>query len=888
MALDKQIHIYSVDTSAFYYCNEYGIHDRLNYIYSIRNIIKKKKNRLHKQLQKKYKKDKNYEDNMRKYEHLCILYRNHNRVIKIKKKKLYKIFNKNNKKDKIRELNQNCVTDKNIVSVFDSTLTRVTGMKINQLSDNLIIVQTYFFQILEDIILKGFTYNNEKYVVYTASAGQIRTKKTVFIKEKLLEKYENTLTCGLIDKVINERGTININKYLAYRALQNSATDEWAGFDMDKAIVVEDFETDVETEVDFINDKTYKIERKKMEVPIPHTDGAGIMLPSFCNKNRMCRSPWIKGLLGVFDFKKFIEKHIEKYPNCAKVKDIYGQEYDIIKDDIQVIFTKSQFKMWKFYNSWDEYKDNFKKYHCQVGYCNEEEDKIKNARINYQMLQTLVDMTDDELLKISKQTVHDIENVATDKKTMLKLIGAIPENEHKNNLQQSIQYYNTLLNDTYVKDILKQVRRSLVKKGKSGRLSLKAKYTFILPDLYAFSEWLFLKTQNPNGLLGKNEVSCNLYPNGMELDCLRSPHLFMEHCVRSNKVKKEQQEWFITKALYTSDKDIISKILQFDVDGDKSLVCSDQTIVSVAKRNIEKMDIVPLYYEMKKAGSMKVDKKTIYKGMISAYKGGNIGIYSNDISKIWNGENLNLKIIKILCMENNFVIDYAKTLYKPERPKEIKDEITSYTKKKVPYFFISAKDKNTQQVEKINKSVVNRLNKIIKTPRLDFKSIKERFSYKKLMHDSKLEIKKDDIAIINKYNELDVKSTFMIENSTNYKERIKELSSQYQQIREDVLKVNNDIVHVTDVLVKFLYNNKHDNKKITLWECFGDIILDNIKTNLTKDFKKEAIECENCGKLIEKTSGKIKYCEECSKEILQRQKNKWKREKWNNYNKEEK
>ena len=31
------------------------------------------------------------------------------------------------------------------------------------------------------------------------------------------------------------------------------------------------------------------------------------MLPSVMTKNTMFRAPWVKGLLGVFDFKKFIE-----------------------------------------------------------------------------------------------------------------------------------------------------------------------------------------------------------------------------------------------------------------------------------------------------------------------------------------------------------------------------------------------------------------------------------------------------------------------------------------------------------------------------------------------------------------------------------------------------
>ncbi|BAO04920.1 uncharacterized protein CBO05P1_201 [Clostridium botulinum B str. Osaka05] len=859
MALNKQVHIYSVDTSAFYYENELEIHKKLNKLYIIRSKIIKKR----RIIKKLYKKDnKKYQN---KFNRINKLYSKCNKCINIRKDKMYTLFKKN--KGSVRELNSENLVDKNIVSIFDSTLTRVTNIKINELSDNLIIVQTYFFEILEDIILNGFFSNGEKYIVYTASAGQIRTKKTVFIKESLLKKYEKTLTCGLTDEVINERGDININKYLAYRALQNSATDEWIGFDIDKAIVVNDFETKVKTMVDYINDETYEIKRIEMEVPIPHTDGAGMMLPSFCNKNRMCRCPWIKGLLIVFDFKLFILEHIESNPQCAIVKDIYGKEYDIIKDDIQVIFTESQFKMHKFYKDWNEYKNNFKKYNCQVGYCNEEEDFIKKARINYQMLQTLVDMTDEELIELSKETNNDINKIANDKEVMLKLLGATKDNIHKNYLQQCIQYYPPLLNDAYSKNILKQVRKSLVKRAKAGKLSIDAKYTFLSPDMYAFCEWLFLGDKNPKGILKKNEVSCNLYNNDKKLDCLRSPHLYMEHCVRENKVEDLQKKWFITKAIYTSCHDIISKILQFDVDGDKSLVCADENIVPIAERNIKKMDIVPLYYNMRKAGSMKVDKKTIYKGLISAYKGGNIGIYSNDISKIWNGEKVTLYIIKLLCMENNFVIDYAKTLYKPKRPKWAKDKIVSYTKNKVPYFFINAKDKKREQVEARNNSVVNRLNNIIKNPNIDIESLNERFNYKKLMSNNNIKIKKEDKKIIQKYKSLDKKSTFLINKEEKYKQRIINMAYEYKKIREEILKTNNDEKYVVDILIEYLYTNKKDNKKVTLWECFGDVILENLTNNLTKKFKNEAIECEKCGVLIEKKSNKTRYCPNCAREI---------------------
>nr|DAR61661.1 MAG TPA: hypothetical protein [Caudoviricetes sp.] len=94
-------------------------------------------------------------------------------------------------------------------------------------------------------------------------------------------------------------------------------------------------------------------------------------------------------------------------------------------------------------------------------------------------------------------------------------------------------------------------------------------------------------------------------------------------------------------------------------DGDKLLVVRDKLLTKVAKRNMQ--DIVPLTYEMKKAEGQELNNEAMYKGMAAAYTGGNIGIYSNQISKIWNSgkeiDEEHLKVIKWLCMENNFVIE---------------------------------------------------------------------------------------------------------------------------------------------------------------------------------------------------------------------------------------
>lgn len=486
-----------------------------------------------------------------------------NKRIKVRKDQLEKLFNENNN---IRNLRQEKINKYNIVSIFESTLTRTLNIPINSLSTDLIIVTAYFFDVLEDIVKDGFIYNSEKYICLTASAGQIRKKKTVYIKEDLLKKYLNTITCGLTLDHINSKGGVNVNKYLAYTALNNSATDLIENFDITKTIVVPDLETDVVGTVDFISDKTYEIERKEnIQIPVPHTDGCGMVLPLMSKKNMMIRLPWVKGLLISFPFDKFIKKfNKEKNINCGIIKDIYGKEHNILKEDIQIIFTESQFKMHKYYSSWSEYQKNFIKYHCQAGKCNEEDDSFDKAKINYQMLQTLIDMSNEELNIICNNTIKDIKNIGSNINTMLKVLGVSTNKKNKNFLQKSLKLYPEMLQDNYCREVLRQVKKSIVKQGRSGRITIDGTYTFISPDLYAFCEYLFLGNKNPKGLLKNKDVYCKIFKDNDKLDCLRSPHLYMEHAIRNNVIDKEKSEWFTTNALYTSCHDLISKILMFD------------------------------------------------------------------------------------------------------------------------------------------------------------------------------------------------------------------------------------------------------------------------------------------------------------------------------------
>lgn len=603
--LDRQINVLALDTSDFYSNKEKRLHDINHKIRSEKNklingfksgkktIIGTKE--IERRLRDEYGIDNEcikqisngdydfsvYGDDASIVSGLCYEYIDKRKLVSHKNKKAKEIkdrllellenkVNANISSDSrhhIRQLRDDAVSDNKVISVFDSYFTRTIGAKPNEFSDDFMIIKVFYFSVAQDLIYNGFIYKGEKYIYFTSSAGQIRTKKCVFVKESVWKKYEKSIMCGLTLDDINAKGGNNPNKHLAYLALSNSATDVWKEFDIDKSIVIDDFETEVFGTFDFVSDIDYTITREHGHKPIAHTDGAGMMLPNAFGvpqKNMMVRLPFVKGLLGVFDYLKFIDYH-----GCSPIiKDIYGVEHDIIAESIQVIFTKSQFKLYKYYSDWDEYKEKYKKYHCTAGVTNIEEDRIKDATINYQMLQSLTDITDEEIDKIIQPSVNKLTNLCGNVQNIKNIFGVTPYNMNKTAFQKCIDIYPELLNDEYAKSHLRRIKDSIVKKCKAGKLDVHGKYTFILPDFYAACEHWFLGFDSPNGLLDNGEVFCWLFRKDEELDCLRSPHLFLEHAVRKNMAYYECdkrdwiREWFCTDAVYTSVKDLISRVLQ--------------------------------------------------------------------------------------------------------------------------------------------------------------------------------------------------------------------------------------------------------------------------------------------------------------------------------------
>lgn len=822
------------------------------------------------------------------------------------------------------------------IAIFESDLNRCFGCKDMEHSDDIISVVTYYTEIFDSIIHNGFDYKGKHFVFFTAGAGQTRCKKSTFVNEKLLDKNFNRLFCGLTPEIINEQGGMNTNKYLAYTSLCQTNTEIWKNFNIDRAIVVDDIEYNIpdqqvryiytespddkeqmkylQEEIERCNEQLKEIKIKKqnrprgfkrpqteimeerniqnrrkalrediqelkskyhrsevrtMPVTIPFTDGFGISLRKI--ESSMIRLPFIKGLIAYCPRRAFVDWCSANSIPIHKVVDIYGKSYSI--NEIDYIFTKSQFKMWKYYNNvldengniiktgWEVYKENFKKYGCDACRCNVERGVKLNSKTNYQVLQTLTtEMTDDDILSLASYDINCLNGIGRNVQCMLNVLGANEKkNDHMNWLQKSLILYPEMLKDFYVKTLLKNTKDSMIKNFRSGKFSINGAYVFAIPDTLACLQYWFTDIDKTDlskfGFVRQGNVSCRLFQNQEELDCLRSPHLDHAHCIRKNQINDKTKTWTKSNGIYIGMQDIMSKLLMYDNDGDKLLVHNNKTIIKCAKQYQRKHGMIPNYYDMPKASPELISSDSLYNGIVMAYHHGNIGTPSNEITKIWQTlspdsteEEIQhaINVIALRCADVNFTIDYAKTLYKPTIPKEILEQYKVYSGKKVPHFFIYAKGKSKDNVEELSNCNIDRISNVVKSNRIVFKDLLGKYSYKILMSNPYIDIKSEKAQeIINLYREIENVNLRRLSHTDWDNIDFWEQKKVYLQIQFDSnkqRKLFTDLIgmpeeYISDVLVKALQD---DVNKDTLWRLFGEIIYHNIEINLngTKICKK--------------------------------------------------
>ena len=155
---------------------------------------------------------------------------------------------------------------------------------------------------------------------------------------------------------------------------------------------------------------------------------------------------------------------------------------------------------------------------------------------------------------------------------------------------------------------------------------------------------------------------------------------------------------------------------------------------------------------------------------------------------------------------------------------------------------------------------MNRIAAKIPDPKIKFSKSISKFDYRMLMNlDCDFSISPENL-VIKAYDYWNARQNlFSIEEDKHQKQ---EDIYMYQQIRQRIIQecMNKDINYIVNTLVAYLYTVRSTSLKKTLWACFGDVIVENLKRNL----KGKGKVCQICGKrFIPKRISQIYCSEEC-------------------------
>lgn len=453
----------------------------------------------------------------------------------------------------------------------------------------------------------GFFVNGVHYIRLMCSAAMARTNRALFCAEDIYEPLDEILRCG------SKQIKIVPAKWNAYYSLMSSATHIVS---FPRVCVVKDYEIKLPKMVDWVTDNEIEdtISYEEKELPFNIWDGMGLISPEQSKKWSeelgydgiaecfIVRAPFIKGLVATFDFHKFARE----VAHNGIIKDIYGKEYHC--DDIDMVLTESQFKLWGGYDSIESHQDNMKKYGLSWGVSRiGAPDGKKILKTNYQFLQVL-NLKDDDIKELCSATVGWIDNLynSSIEYKLLYLMGKLSQkncveafNSIHDSAVKALLLEPRLMGDSYISDKIVGSIRKKINEALIGKIMVKGNFYFVVCDPYALCEYIF--GLEPKGLLKEFEHYAYLWSiqGEQEISALRSPMTWRAEVNKlSLRFTEEMQAWYkyipncVVLNMWGLDREIFSGS---DFDGD---------ILALTSHNVFKKcryGGAPVLYEHKKA-----------------------------------------------------------------------------------------------------------------------------------------------------------------------------------------------------------------------------------------------------------------------------------------------
>ena len=491
---------------------------------------------------------------------------------------------------------------------------------------------------------KGFTFNGVHYTYLCSGSGQIRRNTATFINSSLHAEITKNLECGFREKT----SQFSLAKFSAYFALSFSSI-LWVR--TPRVCVVKDFYHTLKNQpVDFIvrdPNKTAKdeakLEERIMDIELNCADGQGLIDPGFAELwgkdmhldytpcSFVARSCFIKGNLVPFDFKEYAEIN-----GITKIRDKWGVEYDI--KDIDVILSESQFKVHKYYNSWQEYQRYAQaaNIHWGVARYNKKRDD-EYVLANYQYIQALT-LSKDDISELIKPTVNWINQICSGEPlpALLYMFGGKSDNAQFQTLYSAAQTNATkavvknidFLQDSYVqhkiyKNITESINRAML-----GKIWIKGNYQFCIADPLAQCQAAL--GLDPVGIIGADEVYSKWWNDrgatGV-IDVCRSPMIDLhEHNPSKLHSSSTADYWFryiYSGIIFSTYDTATARMEDSDFDGDIVLTTDNPYFIKGSNK-----DHNIITYEKGAAGPGKLTLSNITKSVYVGF-GTGVGGFSN-------------------------------------------------------------------------------------------------------------------------------------------------------------------------------------------------------------------------------------------------------------------
>lgn len=451
-------------------------------------------------------------------------------------------------------------------SEMNSSLISENQLKIDEILfvPDIVNVSVDDKKVYKEICKKGFIVNGIHFLRFSSGAGQSRRNTASFVNSELKEELDRRLNCGLSIK------KINLAKYNAYFGLYMSATypvrtpricliKDCEEFKLPKIV---DWISDIEEFDENGKKQTRRVLNEKEFDFIPNMwDGQGLISPSFAEMWKEdleldylpsqfgVRSSFIKGMLAVFDFHKFAKEEAK----TDKIVDYYGDTWDI--KDIDILLSVSQFKMYKKYQSWEQFTQLQEHHGHEWGITKVSPKNDKEmSLLNYQYIQNLK-LNKQNIKDLIKPTVDWIEKICNGDKlhVLLFLLGTADKNETvsqllnktNNNFAKAILYNHSLLKDPYIKKKIYEGISTKIKDAKIGRVWARGNYQCMVSDPYGQAQHAFGK--KVTGLLNEHEHYSRFWNerNVKKVDACRSPMVdFHEHNILNLTKSEKTEKWF--------------------------------------------------------------------------------------------------------------------------------------------------------------------------------------------------------------------------------------------------------------------------------------------------------------------------------------------------------